>query len=107
MGSPTVAIASVATTPTKQLNQPSSSVASPISSPTKPKPSSSKAKNKGKVVAFPPRYSHENSYSNYFFEFKNEHLFEKYITQGFIVERPTKLESFRAVGVEKIVCERG
>ena len=36
-----------------------------------------------------------------FFEFENESLSEKYITRGFILERPIKLESFRAVGVEK------
>ena len=52
-------------------------------------------------MASPSRYSRENSYSNYIFEFKNESLFEKYITCGFILERLMKLESFRAVGVGK------
>ena len=55
----------------------------------------------------PPRYSSENAYSNCFFEFENEHLFEKYITHGFILERPKKLDSFRVVGVQKIVEDRG
>ena len=31
----------------------------------------------------------------------------KNITSGFILKRPMKLESFRAVGVGKIVSERG
>ena len=34
-------------------------------------------------------------------------MFEKYITRGFIVERAVKLESFRGVGVEQIIYERG
>ena len=34
-------------------------------------------------------------------------MFEKYLTRGFVVERPMKLESFRAMGVERIICERG
>ena len=32
-------------------------------------------------------------------------MFEKYLTRGFIVKRPMKLESFRVVEVERIVCE--
>ena len=75
--------------------------------PPKPKPSSSKAKDKGKAIATPSRYSPKSAYSKYFFEFENEALFEKYITCGFIVERAVKLESFRGVGVEQIICERG
>ena len=58
-------------------------------------------------MASPLRYSSNHSYYNYFFEFENESFFEKYITRGFILERPMKLESFRAVGVQKIVDERG
>ena len=58
-------------------------------------------------MASPPRYSHESSYSHYSFNFENESPFEKYITHGFSHESPMKLESFRAVGVEKIVSERG
>ena len=49
----------------------------------------------------------KNAYSNYFFEFENEHLFYKYITRGFILERAMKLDSFRVVGVQKIVEDRG
>ena len=64
-GSPSVAIAGADTTPA----QPSSPVASPISPPLNPKPSSLKVKDKGKAIGFPLRYSHENSYSNYFFDF--------------------------------------
>ena len=97
---------SVATAP-KSPTKPSSPVASPISKPTNPKPSSSKAKDKGKAVASSPRYSDDNSYTHYFYEAKNERLFEKYITRRFIVDGPMKLESFRAVGVEIIVYERG
>ena len=58
-------------------------------------------------MASPLRYSSKNGYSNYFFKFENEHLFEKYITRGFILERPMKLDSFRAMGVQKIVEDRG
>ena len=58
-------------------------------------------------MASPPRYSSDYSYSNYFYEFENESLFEKYITRGFILRRPMKLESFRAIRVQKIVDERG
>ena len=58
-------------------------------------------------MASPPRYSSENVYSNYFFKFENENLFDKYITRGFILERPMKLDSFRAVGVQKIVEDKG
>ena len=76
-GSPSVAIAGVDTTPVKPSDQPTLPVAIRISNP---KPSSSKAKDKGNAVASPPTYSHDNSYSNYFFDIKNESLFEKYIT---------------------------
>ena len=61
----------------------------------------------GKAVASPLRYSLNKSYFHYFIYVENESLFEKYITQGFFLERPMKLESFRSVGVERIVCERG
>ena len=57
-------------------------------------------------MASPPRYSSETAYSNYFFEFENERLFEKYITRGFILERPIRLDSFRALGVQKLIENR-
>ena len=75
-----VIMSGVVATPTKQVAQPLSLVARPSSPPKNPKPSSSKSKNKGKVVAFPPMYSPENTNSNYLFEFENEYLFKKYIT---------------------------
>ena len=58
-------------------------------------------------MASPSRYSFETAYSHYFFEFENERLFEKYITHGFIVERPIKLECFRVLGVHKLVEDKG
>ena len=33
-------------------------------------------------------------------------MFERYITSGFILERPIKLDSFRALGVQKLVEDR-
>ena len=71
------------------------------------KPSPSLSKKKCKAVALPPIYSSEIAYSHYFFEFENERLFEKYITCGFIVERPIKLDNFRALGVQKLIEDRG
>ena len=79
VGSLSIATSGVVATPTEQPAQASSPIATPSSPPKNLKPSSSKSKKKGKVVASPPRYSPENAYSNYFFEFKKEHLFEKYI----------------------------
>ena len=61
----------------------------------------------GKVVASPPSYSSEISYSHYFFEFKNERLFDKYITLGFIVEKPIKLDSFMALGIQILIEDKG
>ena len=55
----------------------------------------------------PPRYSSEIAYSHYFFEFENERLLEKYITHGFIIERPIKLDSFRALSMQKLIEDRG
>ena len=107
MGSPSIATSRVAAFPTKQPDQPPSPIVTLSSPPKNPKPSSSKSKKKGKVVAFPRRYSSENAYSSYFFKFENEHLFKKYITRGFILERPMELDSFRVVGVQKIVEDRG
>ena len=57
-------------------------------------------------MALPPRYSFETAYSHYFFEFENEKLFKRYITCGFILERPIKLNSFKALGVQKLVEDR-
>ena len=57
-------------------------------------------------MASPPRYSSEITYSHYFFEFENERLFQKYITRGFILERPIKLDSFRALGMQKLIKDR-
>ena len=88
MVSPSVATTRADTTAAKPLAQSSSPVAMPISLPSNPKPSSSKAKDKGKVVASSPMYSHENSYSHYFYEFENEYLFEKYITKGSLLKGP-------------------
>ena len=34
-------------------------------------------------------------------------MFEKYITHGFILETPIKLESFKALGLQKLVEDRG
>ena len=102
MAAPSVATSGVGESLAKQPDQPFSPVATSLSSPKKPKPSPSKTKKKGKVVTSPPRYSSEAAYSQYFYEFENEHLFEKYITRGFILERPMKLDSFRAVGGTKI-----
>ena len=107
IGSLSVATSGVATTPTKQPDESSSPVTTPSSPPKNSMPSSSKSKTKWKVRAFPLRYSPKNAYSNYFFEFENEHLFEKYITRRFILERPMKLDSFRVVGVQKLVEDRG
>ena len=58
-------------------------------------------------MASPLRYSSKITYSHYLFEFENERLFEKYITRGFIVERPIKLDSFRALGMQKVIKDRG
>ena len=54
----------------------------------------------------PPRYSSETAYSHYFFEFENERLFEKYITHGFIDEKTMKIESFRSLGVQRLIEDR-
>ena len=69
VGSPSGVISGAAATSTKQPAQPSSPVATPSPPHHSQKPSSSKPKKKGKVVGSPPRYSLENSYSKYFFEF--------------------------------------
>ena len=53
------------------------------------------------------RYSPENAYSNYFFEFENKHVFEKCITHGVYSRETMKLDSFRAVGVVKLVEDKG
>ena len=58
-------------------------------------------------MASPPRHSFETAYSHYFFEFKNEKLFERYITYGFILKRPIKLVSFRALGVQNLIKDSG
>ena len=58
-------------------------------------------------MALPPRYSSETLYSHYCFEFENERLFEKYITHGFITEKTIKIESFRSLGVQKLIKDIG
>ena len=99
MAFPSVATSGVAASPTKEPDKLPFPVVTPSSPPKQWKPSPSKSKKKGKVVALLPRYSFEIAYSHYFVEFKNERLFKKYITRGFILERPIKLESFKALGV--------
>ena len=106
LSSPSLVTSGVAATPTEQPTQPSSLVTTPSSPPKNPKPFSSKSKMKGTGVGSPPRYSPENAYYNYFFEFENENLFEKFITHGFILERHMKLDSFRVVAVHKLMEDR-
>ena len=92
--------------PNQISNQPSLPVATPSTSRYS-KPFPSQYKKKDKAVALPPRYSFETAYSNYFFLFENERLIEKYITPGFIVEKPIKLDSFRALGIQKLIEDWG
>ena len=74
MGSPSATTSGAVVTPAKQQTK-SPFIVTPTSPPTSPKPSASRNKKKEKVVASLPRYSHENSYSNYFFKFENESPF--------------------------------
>ena len=106
MALPSIATSGVVGSLNKQSNQP------PVllviaSTPYKSKCSPSQSKKKGKAVALPPRYSFKIAYSHYFLDFENERLFEKYITCGFIFERPIKLESFRALGIQKLIEDKG
>ena len=107
MASPLVATSVVAVSLVEQPDQLPSPISTPSSPPKNSKPSPFKSKKKGKVVDSPPRYYFETAYSHYFFEFEIEKLFERYITCGFILERPIKLDNFRALGVQKLVEDRG
>ena len=104
--SPSVATSGVVGPKSKQSVHASSPVAKAYSL-WQSKPSPSCSEKKGKAMASPPRYSTESAYSHWFFKFENERLSEKYITRSFIAERTIKLESFRALGVQKLIEDKG
>ena len=70
-----------------------------------------KLKAKGKIVVIEDtitqkRYCVENAYFHAFYDMENEIFFYKYYARGFIMERNIDLDSFKCIGVLKVLKDR-